>query len=99
MMPANTRGVTLGDDGGVVGTLVIAKWLHLAAAPTFTIMALLTAGLDSGPPNALCSAAGHFRFGGMAPMYLLMSIIHLTPWLNLMSRRRNVSGMPGHAPS
>jgi hypothetical protein len=30
--------------------------------------------------------------GGMAPMYLLMSAFHSTPWLTLISRRRRDAG-------
>ena len=90
MTGANAGGVTRCDDEGVVAALVIAKWLRLAAAPTFTIMALLTVAFDSGPPNAVCLAAGSLRFGGMATMYLLMGVFHSLPWLNLISRRRNM---------
>jgi len=64
--------------------------LSLAAAPTFAIVALL-AGVDGGSmPDMLCSAApGASPFGGMVPMYLLMSAFHLAPWLKLFSRRRS----------
>jgi hypothetical protein len=34
-------------------------WLRLAAAPTFAIMALLTAVLGGGAPDMLCSAVHH----------------------------------------
>jgi len=66
-----------------------ADWLCLAAAPTFAIMALLTSVLDSGPLDALCSAAHASLLGGMVPMYLLMSAFHSAPWLKLISRRRS----------
>ena len=59
--------------------------LSLAAAPTFAIMALLSAAVGSG--EALCSAAGASPLGGMVPMYLLMSAFHSAPWLKLISRR------------
>jgi hypothetical protein len=65
----------------------VADFLYLAAAPTFAIMALLTAVLRGGPPDALCS--GTSPLSGMVPMYLLMSAFHLAPWLKLASRRRN----------
>ena len=61
--------------------------LSLAAAPTFAIMALLSAAVGSG--EALCSAAGASPLGGMVPMYLLMSAFHSAPWLKLISRRRS----------
>jgi hypothetical protein len=64
-----------------------ADWLYLAAAPTFAIMALLTAVLSGGSP--LCSAASVSPLTGMVPMDLLMSAFHLPPWLKLISRRRD----------
>jgi hypothetical protein len=41
------------------GRLGGADWLSLAAAPTFAVMALLTAVLGGGPPDMLCSATEH----------------------------------------
>jgi len=78
-------------DGGPVrrtaGVLPAAAWLSLAAAPTFAVMALLTAVLDGGTSDLLCSAApGALRLTGMLPMYVLMSAFHLEPWLRLISR-------------
>jgi hypothetical protein len=64
----------------------VADWLHLAATPTFAIMALLTAALGSASP--LCSIASASPLTGMVPMYLLMSAFHLPPWLKLISGRR-----------
>jgi len=63
-----------------------ADWLYLAAAPTFAIMALLTAVLGGGSP--LCSVASASPLTGMVPMYLLVSAFHLPPWLKLISGRR-----------
>ena len=65
------------------------RLLSLAAAPTFAVMALLTAVLGGGGVDALCSIAGVSPLGGMVPMYLLMSAFHLAPWLKLFSRRRS----------
>ena len=65
-----------------------AAWLGLAAAPVFATMALLTATLGQGPADLLCSAAhGGSPFGGMVPMYALMSVFHAAPWLRLLGAR------------
>lgn len=70
-----------------------ADWLCLAAAPTFAIMALLTAGLGGGPLDMLCSAAQDASpLAGMGPMYWLMSAFHAAPWLKLISSRRSSAG-------
>jgi hypothetical protein len=73
--------------GGTAAPRIAADWLCLAAAPTFAIMALLTAVLGGGPLEMLCMHAGS-SFGGMVPMYLLMSAFHAAPWLKLTSSRR-----------
>ena len=85
--PANATGGT-SDNGARAGLgLDGADWLHLAAAPTFSIMALLTAVLDGGASDLLCSAAaGASPLTGMVPMYVLMSAFHAGPWLRLLSR-------------
>jgi hypothetical protein len=87
MIGADARGVRQRGETGVVSASAVAEWLSLAAAPTLTIMALLTVVLDKSLPNAFCAAAGSFWPGGMAPMYLLMAAFHLVPWLRLISRR------------
>jgi hypothetical protein len=66
----------------------VANGLYLAAAPTFATMALLTGVLGGGPPDVLCSTAGAVPLGGMVPMYLLMSVFHLAPWLKLIASRQ-----------
>jgi len=91
MIGNNARGVTRLDDIGVVIAFAAAKWLRFAAAPTFTIMALLTVVLGNSLPNTFCTAAGSLWPGGMAPMYLLMAAFHLVPWLRLISRRGNAA--------
>lgn len=64
-----------------------ADCLSLAAAPVFAVMALLTAFAGNGPMDAICATVfGTSAFGGMTPMYLLMSAFHLAPWLRLISR-------------
>ena len=85
MSEARSSGAIRCDDsrGTPAGP---ADWLYLAAAPTFAIMALLTAMLGGGSP--LCSIASASPLTGMVPMYLLMSAFHLPPWLRLISGRR-----------
>jgi hypothetical protein len=89
-----------GDFGAVdcenrsAAALGAADFLYLVAAPTFAVMALLTAVLGGGPADALCSIAGVTPLSGMVPMYLLMSAFHLAPWLKLMARRR--TGVRNH---
>ncbi len=61
----------------------VADGLCLAAAPTFALMALLTAVFS--PPDMMCMAPDGFAIGGMVPMYALMSAFHLGPWLKLLS--------------
>ena len=66
---------------------VAAAWLSLAAAPTFALMALLTA-LGAGEPDMFCTAWHHSApLSGMTAMYLLMSVFHAAPWLKLMRGR------------
>ena len=79
-----------GSENGNAVAKGAADFLYLAAAPTFAVMALLTAVL--GSPDALCSVAGASSLGGMVPMYLLMSAFHLAPWLKLISGRRSGAG-------
>jgi len=61
-----------------------ADWLSLAAAPTFAVMALLSA--LPGTPDMLCASASPLT--SMTAMYLLMSGFHLSPWLKLLAGRR-----------
>ncbi len=69
-----------------------ADWLCLAAAPTFAIMALLTAVHDGGQMAVMCAAAPDASpLDGMVPMYLLMSAFHAAPWLRLIAGRRSGS--------
>ena len=88
MTSARASGTTRGEGESIVAAPDTARWLHLAAAPTFAVMALSTVVLDSGGQGALCAAVGSAGFNGMVPMYLLMTLFHLTPWLKLISRRR-----------
>lgn len=90
-----TRAVSAGAAGGArpageeAGAVAgIARWLCLAATPTFALMALLTGVLDGGRMEAICSAGEDAPLSGMVLMYLLMSAFHVAPWLQLMSGRR-----------
>ena len=66
--------------------LAAADYLSLAAAPTFALMALLTAA--TGSHEMICmTTPDAFPIGGMVPMYLLMSGFHLAPWLRLAGGR------------
>ena len=82
---ANPTGI--GRDDGAAVARAAADWLSLAAAPTFAVMALMTA--TGGQPQWLCAAA-HLGspLSGMVPMYWLMSAFHTAPWLRLISGRR-----------
>ena len=84
---ANPTGGGSDRDEGTAVARAAADWLSLAAAPTFAVMALVTA--TGGQPQWLCAAA-HFGspLGEMVPMYLLMSAFHTAPWLRLISGRR-----------
>lgn len=82
-------GGTIGRDGERATASGAADWLCLAPAPTFAIMALLTAIHGGSAPDMLCSAiADGSPLTGMLPMYALMSAFHLAPWLRLLSTPR-----------
>lgn len=85
-----TCSVNAAVDGGrdgreAVAASRLARWLGLAATPTFAVMAVLTAVLGGGPADMLCSAGHGLSLGGMVPMYLLMSAFHSAAWLRLIS--------------
>lgn len=85
--------VNAAADGGRDGRVAaVARWLGLAATPTFAMMAALTAVIGGGPAEMLCSAGHGLSPGGMVPMYLLMSAFHSAAWLRLISGRRGRAG-------
>ena len=68
--------------GDAAGTPA-ASLLSLAAAPTFVVMALWSAAAG-GPVEMMCSSGGSaLSLNGMAAMYALMSVFHVSPWLRL----------------
>ncbi|UPJ64305.1 hypothetical protein [Bradyrhizobium sp. 191] len=79
--------VGAGRDGAATARHV-ARWLTLAATPTFAIMAALTAMTGGGPADLLCAAGQGSLLGGMVPMYVLMSAFHSAAWLRLIAERR-----------
>jgi hypothetical protein len=83
-----SHGTVCDIEGEAAAARRIAKWLHLAATPTFAVMALLTSGLGGGATEFVCSAAHGSRLDGMTAMYLLMSGFHAAPWLKLVGGRR-----------
>ena len=60
-----------------------AGWIGLAAAPTFAVMAWITA-TDTSRIAICVSASGMPPIDGMAWMYLLMSLFHVSPWLRFV---------------
>nr|WP_245003557.1 hypothetical protein [Bradyrhizobium liaoningense] len=72
---------------GVTAARRLARWLALAATPTFAVMAMLTAVISGGPADMLCGAGQGSLLGGMVPMYLLMSAFHSAAWLRLIAER------------
>ena len=87
--PCHADAVHGSPAAGAVTRLIagVAYGLQLAAAPTFAVMALLTANAGNGAVDILCAAAlGASPLTGMTAMYLLMSVFHAAPWLRLVER-------------
>lgn len=69
-----------------------ASLLSLAATPTFVVMALWSV-VAGGPAEMMCSSGGSaLSLNGMAAMYALMSVFHVTPWVTLLSKWRTADG-------
>lgn len=62
-----------------------AGLLDLATAPTFAVMAWLSADDIGGMPSM--SGSDALPIGEMSFMYLLMCVFHLSPWLKLAFAR------------
>lgn len=63
--------------------LALAKWIRLAAAPLFGVLACLSLLTPSGRVACISTPAA-FAFQDMGLMYLLMSLVHLPSWLTLI---------------
>ncbi|WDZ80523.1 hypothetical protein PWG15_22335 (plasmid) [Ensifer adhaerens] len=61
-----------------------ADGLALAASPTFALMALSVGAWGTDVGQMLCAGEPGLQIGGMAAMYVLMSVFHLAPWLRLV---------------
>lgn len=62
-----------------------ARWLGLAASPTFALMAL--ASVFDASQMSICGAGTNSSpLSSMTVMYLLMALFHLAPWLKLTRR-------------
>jgi hypothetical protein len=77
--------------GDAAGTPA-AGLLSPTAAPTFVVMALWSA-VAGGPAEMMCGSDGSvLSLNGMAAIYALMGAFHVSPWLTLLSNRRNGDG-------
>jgi len=84
------RGIGTRHGSLVGAALGLAEWLRLAAAPSYAIMALITAIFGESPKDMLCMAMHHASplsgmAGSMAWMYVLMTVFHSAPWLKLIA--------------
>ena len=85
--------ICLGRFGGLdpraalIAGLGLALPIILAAAVLAQERPAPTQNEAADPLKTLCAGPGASLLGGMAPMYLLMSAFHSTPWLGLIGRR------------
>lgn len=86
MTGISQRKYTGGTNRSNDGRFGLPDWLRLAAAPTFALMALLTAVSGDAHSMTCMAMAGSSSLEGMSFMYLLMSVFHAAPWLRLVSR-------------
>jgi hypothetical protein len=85
-----TQAIGRREDWLAAAAVGATNWLCLAAAPTFAIMALLTAVRGGGAHDLFCAAVQEASpLSGMVCMYLLMSAFHSVPWLKLISSWRS----------
>jgi hypothetical protein len=86
-------GPSIDESRSGSGGLAAAGVLALAAAPSFTAMALWTA-VHADPPGMICTS-GQGAIDGMIVLYALMSVFHLSPWLRLLSASRRSKNTDG----
>lgn len=81
--------------GGHATAFGAADWLHLAAAPAFALMALLTA-MPTGDMHLMTcmGMTGASPLNSMSFMYLLMSAFRAAPWVRLAARRKRAKPKP-----
>lgn len=87
-MTSPLSATTGASRDGATAARHLARWLTLAATPTFAMMAVLTAVVGRDAADMLCGAGHGSLLGGMGPMYLLMSAFHSAAWLRLISEGR-----------
>jgi len=92
------RNTLIGNagDGCKAAGSPAASLLVLAATPTFAVMALWSTAAG-GPAEMICNGGSAFCPNGMAAMYALMSVFHVSPWLTLLSNWRNDEGKARHS--
>lgn len=71
--------------------MTFARWLALAASPSFALMMVASVMEGDTMSNTLCSTNGVSALSGMAKMYALMSLFHTPPWLRLISAYRSTT--------
>ena len=62
--PSGCADGAIRPESGHAGALRAVDWLYLAAAPTFAIMALLTAARSGGQPDMLVLGGGTYVAAG-----------------------------------
>jgi hypothetical protein len=82
---ANSGSARAWQLRGASGTLA------LAASPTFALMAWIAR--NDAASMAFCSSGSSISpIGGMTAMYVLMSLFHVSPWLELAFSRPRAHG-------
>ena len=66
------------------GISQVADKLPLAAAPLFACMAVSTWRYEDAH-DVICGAASGISWNSMVVMYLLMCLVHLLPWIKLLT--------------